>query len=116
MIAFSERDLKHLFTDLDKYCRVEVTSRRSISNESIRDTFLVSTTTLFGGLTSKQKRALISALDNGYYTMPRRATTGEIAKKLRVPCTSYADHLRKAENKVLQAVGSYLRLNLNAAS
>ena len=110
VIAFSERDLTHLFRDLDEQCKVEVTSRRSISNESIRDTFLVSTSTLFGNLTTKQRRALITALDNGYYHMPRRATAGEIAEKLRVPRTSYVDHLRKAENKVLKAVGSYLRM------
>jgi len=115
VIAFSERDIRHLFKDLDEYCKVEVTSRRSISNESIRDTFLVSTTTLFGSLTTKQSRALIMALDNGYYNMPRNATAGQIAEKLRVPRTSYVDHLRKAENKVLQAAGSYLRLNPSVA-
>ena len=111
IIAFSERDLRQLFRDLDKHCRVEVTSRRTIPNESIRDTLLVSTATLFGGLTAKQRRALMAALDQGYYYMPRRATAGKIAERLGVPRTSYVDHLRKAENKVFQAVGSYLRLN-----
>ena len=111
VIAFSEKDLKQLFRDLGKNCRVEITSRRSIPGESIHDTLLVSTATLFGELTQKQRRALISALDQGYYRMPRSATAGEIAKKLSVPRTSYVDHLRKAENKILQAVGSYLRLN-----
>jgi hypothetical protein len=111
VIAFSETDLRHLFKDLSDRCKIEVTSRRSISNESIRDTFLVSTSTLFGNLTLKQRRALITALDNGYYNMPRSATAGKIAKKLGVPRTSYVDHLRKAENKVVQAVGSYLRFN-----
>jgi len=114
VIAFSERDLKHLFEDLDEKCKVEVTSRRAISNESIRDMFLISTSTLFGSLTTKQRQALITALDFGYYRLPRTATAGEIAEKLRVPRTSYVDHLRKAENKVLQAVGSYLRLNPTA--
>lgn len=111
VIAFSERDLRHLFKDLDKQCKVQVTSRRPISNESIRDTFLVSINTLFGNLTAKQRRALITALDSGYYTIPRRATAGKIAEKLGVPRTSYVDHLRKAENKVLQAVGSYVRFS-----
>ena len=111
VIAFSERDLRRLFKDLADKCKLEVTSRRSVANESIRDTFLVSTSALFGNMTSKQRRALIMALDNGYYNMPRRATAGKIAEKLGVPRTSYVDHLRKAENKVLQAVASYLRFN-----
>ena len=111
LIGFSETDLKHLFKDLGKDCRVEITFKRSIPEESIRETLLVSTATLFGELTAKQRRALIAALDSGYYRIPRRATAGAIAGKLGVPRTSYVDHLRKAENKVLLAVGSYLRLS-----
>jgi predicted DNA binding protein len=110
VIAFSERDIKNLFKDLDKNCDVKVVSRRSISDESVRDTFLLSTATIFGNLTNKQARALIAALDNGYYRMPRTANAGELASRLGVPRTSFVDHLRKAENKVLQSVGPYLRL------
>ena len=110
VIAFSERDLKNLFKDLDKHCKIEMISRRSISDESVRDTFLLSTASLFGTLTQKQTRALMTALDNGYYRLPRTLTAGEIAELMGVPRTSFVDHLRKAENKVLQAVGPYLRL------
>jgi predicted DNA binding protein len=111
VIAFSDRDLKDLFKDLDKHCNpIEIISKRSISDESVRDTFLLSTASLFGTLTDKQTRALMTALDNGYYRLPRNATAGDIARLMGVPRTSFADHLRKAENKVLQAVGPYLRL------
>jgi len=111
VIAFSDRDLKDLFKDLDKHCSmIEIISRRSISDESVRDTFLLSTASLFGTLTDKQTRALMTALDNGYYRLPRNATAGDIARLMGVPRTSFVDHLRKAENKVLQAVGPYLRL------
>jgi predicted DNA binding protein len=110
VVAFSERDLKNLFKDLDKHCKVEVGSRRTISDESVRETFPVSTAALFGSLTDRQRRALISALEGGYYSMPRSATAGEIARRLRLPRTSFTDHLRKAENKVLQAVEPYLLL------
>ncbi len=110
IIAFSERDLKNLFKDLDDYCNIEVISRRSISDQSVRETFLVSSASLFGTLTQKQTKALMTALDNGYYRLPRTLTAGEIAGLMGVPRTSFVDHLRKAENKVLQAVGPYLRL------
>ncbi len=111
VIAFSDRDLKELFKDLDRHCStIEIISRRSISDEAVRDTFLLSTASLFGTLTDKQVRALMTALDNGYYRLPRSATAGEIARLMGVPRTSFVDHLRKAENKVLQAVGPYLRL------
>lgn len=110
VIAFAEGDLRKLFKSLEKDCNVEVESRRSVSEESVRDTFLLSTASLFGGLTEKQARALMMALDNGYYRMPRGATAGQIARRLGVPRTSFSDHLRKGECKLLQAVGPYLRL------
>lgn len=111
VIAFSDRDLKDLFKDLDQHCStIEIISRRSITDESVRDTFLLSTASLFGTLTDKQAKALMTALDNGYYRLPRGATAGDIARLMGVPRTSFVDHLRKAENKVIQAAGPYLRL------
>src|SRR2546422_10071262 len=85
-------------------------SKRTISNKSVRETSPVSTATLLGKLTSRQLQALVMALDNGYYNIPRTATAGEIAQRLRVPRTSFVYQLRKGENKVLQAIGPYLRL------
>lgn len=110
--AFSDRDVRNLFRDFEKHCTVEVTSRRTILEESVHSNLLVSTRSLFGDLTSKQVRALVTALDNGYYSLPRSATAEEIAQRLGIPRTSFTDHLRKAQNKVIQAAGSYLRLQL----
>lgn len=110
--AFSERDVRALFKDLEKDCKVEVTSRRSISEDSVHNSLLVSTGSILGGLTNKQTKAIMTALDHGYYDLPRGATAEEIARRLGIPRTSFVDHLRKAENKVMQAMGSYLRLQL----
>ena len=110
VMAFSERDMRQLFRDLERHCTVEVTSRRTISEESIHTDTLVSTATLLGGLTRKQAKALVVALDNGYYNLPRSATAAEIAQRLGIPRTSFVDHLRKAQNKVIRGVGPYLRL------
>src|SRR3989442_3133980 len=85
-------------------------SKTAISDESVRETFPVSTATLLGKLTSRQLQALVVALDNGYYNIPRTATAGEIAQRLLVPPTSFVDHLRKGANKVLQAITPYLPL------
>ncbi len=110
VMAFSEQDMRQLFRDLEENCKVEVTSPRSVSEESIHNDSLVSTTSLLGTLTSKQARALVVALDNGYYNLPRNATAVELAQRLGIPRTSFVDHLRKAENKVIRGVGPYLRL------
>ncbi len=114
--AFNHRDVKNLFRDLEKDCTVEVTSRKTISEDTVHDNLLVSTRSLYGDLTRRQARALVTALDSGYYNLPRSATAEEIAQRLRIPRTSFTDHLRKAENKVIQAVGSYMRLQSQDAA
>jgi hypothetical protein len=45
--------------------------------------------------------------------VPKRVTTDEIAERLGVPRTTYEEHLRKAEGKVLRAVAPYLELKGN---
>jgi len=71
---------------------------------------LVSTSSLFGGLTRKQVQALVFALENGYYQVPKRVTTEEMASKLKLPRTTYEEHLRKAEGKVLRSMAPYISL------
>ena len=110
VVAFSDRDLQSLFRDLRKNCEVELIARRTVPEEAIHDRLMVSTGTLLSGLTDRQARALVIALDHGYYNFPRRASSVEIAERLGTPRTSFVDHLRKAQNKVIQAVGPYLRM------
>ena len=115
VMAFSRRDSQRLFRSLERKCKLEVTSRRSVSAESIHVDSLVSTASILGGLTQKQVRALVVALDNGYFNLPRTVTAVDLAKRLGVPRTSFVDHLRKAQNKVIRGVGPYLRFRSSEA-
>jgi predicted DNA binding protein len=76
----------------------------------MRDSLVISTTSLLGGLTEKQASALITALNEGYYRIPKKITTDEIAQRLGIPRTTFEEHLRKAESKVLVALTPYLQL------
>jgi hypothetical protein len=65
---------------------------------------------LFGDLTERQSSALLAAHRQGYYTSPRQVTTQDIAAHLGLSRTTYEEHLRKAENRVIAAVVPYLQL------
>jgi predicted DNA binding protein len=110
IVAFSDEDVRALFRELERKSKVELVSRRTILDGSIHESLMVSTSAFVGGLTGKQVRALVAALDHGYYTFPRRATSVEIAHRLGTPRTSFVEHLRKGQNKVIAAVGPYLRM------
>jgi hypothetical protein len=71
---------------------------------------VISLSSVFSELTQKQVNALLSALDYGYYQVPKRLTAEEIARKQRVPRTTYEEHVRKAESKILRAMAPYMRI------
>lgn len=53
-------------------------------------------------LTDKQREAIESAVEYGYYEHPRKISVKELSKKLNVPRTTFQDHLRKAESKLMK--------------
>ena len=57
-------------------------------------------------LTGKQRTVLTSAFDNGYYDMPRKIGSQELAKKLGLRGSTLIEHRRKAERRLLSRIFS----------
>ncbi|MFH1409791.1 MAG: helix-turn-helix domain-containing protein [Nanoarchaeota archaeon] len=55
-------------------------------------------------LSPNQKKALQLAYENSYYTYPRQIKLGALAKIAKVSISTYQEHLRKAELKLLPVV------------
>jgi predicted DNA binding protein len=55
-------------------------------------------------LTDRQKEILIKAKQSGYYEIPRKITTVELAKEFGISKTAILEHLRKAERKIMMRV------------
>jgi hypothetical protein len=60
--------------------------------------------------------ALLTAYSNGYYNLPRKANIQDIANKKRVSRTTYQEHLKKAENKLVASLIPYVQLFRRVAS
>lgn len=56
---------------------------------------------IFPKLTEKQKNAVESAISNGYYEYPRKIDVQSLAKKNKSSFSTFQEHLRKAENKLI---------------
>jgi predicted DNA binding protein len=52
-------------------------------------------------LTEKQRRVLITAYKLGYYDLPRRIGSEELARKLNLVKSTFVAHRRKAERRLL---------------
>jgi O-6-methylguanine DNA methyltransferase len=59
---------------------------------------------LLDGLTQRQAAAIATAFEMGYYESPKRATTGDVAKRLGVARSTFEGHLSRAEKALIGAM------------
>lgn len=59
---------------------------------------------LFTKLTDRQQEILLTAIDLGYYDVPREATYQEIAENVGLTVTTVGEHLRKIESTILREI------------
>jgi predicted DNA binding protein len=52
-------------------------------------------------LTSKQMNAMKLAIEEGYYTIPRKTNIQTLAKKMKLAFSTFQNHIRKAESKLI---------------
>ncbi len=55
---------------------------------------------VLSSLTSRQRRVLRTAVESGYYDVPRRTTQKELAAELSCSTSTVDEHLRKIESKL----------------
>ena len=55
-------------------------------------------------LTEKQRDVLLAAYRMGYYDIPRKVTTEDLARKLNVVDSTVVEHLRKAEQRLIKQI------------
>jgi predicted DNA binding protein len=108
LLSFAERNGLGLFRELKSRGPTELLKKREIELSVLPTS--VWTDTLFGELTDRQMAAMLEAHRSGYYQSPRRVGTDVIAQGLGVSRSTYEEHLRKAESRILDAVIPYLQL------
>jgi len=110
VIAFDESDVRRLLRDLENDRDIEVLSKTALSEQQVPHSMLAPVDRLFEDLTDRQLAALRLALENGYYEQPRKTSLRDLADQTSVARSTYEEHLRKAENKLLTNAGKFLRL------
>ncbi|MFC7021264.1 MULTISPECIES: helix-turn-helix domain-containing protein [Haloarcula] len=110
VIAFDESDVRALLQDLEDDRDIEVLSKTAITEQQIPHSMLAPVDQLFEDVTERQMAALRLALESGYYEQPRKTSLRDLADQTVVARSTYEEHLRKAENKLLTNAGQFLRL------
>ena len=55
-------------------------------------------------LTGRQRQALITAYSLGYYDVPKKVSSEEVCRHLNMDKSTFVEHLRKAERKIVAEV------------
>lgn len=109
LVTYTWSDLKLAIKALSEVSKVEILNRRKIFARGVF-AMTVPIKEILGSLTLKQLDSLMKAIESGYYEIPSRTTIEALAKRLGIPRSTFEEHLRKAEVKVIKAMMPYIRL------
>jgi len=110
VIAFRHEGITKLVGELQKAgFKVEIL-RKVPFDGYIASSLTLSTDALFSGLTEKQMDALLTAYAQGYFRYPRGSDLQTIASKEKISRTTFLEHLKKAENKLITALMPHIQL------
>lgn len=110
LIAFKHENVKKLLDKLrEDGFEVEIIRKKPFDGY-IASSLTLTTDALFSGLTEKQVHALLTAFAQGYFRYPRGSDLQTIASKENVSRTTFLEHLKKAENKIITALIPHIQL------
>jgi len=114
IIAFRHEDLEKFLDRMNGRGFVYEIVRKIPFDGFIASSLTLTADALFSELTDKQMDALLTAHSNGYFLFPRKNDIQSIAAKKKVPRTTYQEHLKKAENKIVTSLIPYIELYKHA--
>ena len=110
LIAFKHENVKKLLAKLkEDGFEVEILRKKPFDGY-IASSLTLTTDALFSGLTDKQVDALLTAFAQGYFRFPRGTDLQTIASKEKISRTTFLEHLKKAENKIITALIPHIQL------
>jgi len=115
LLVHDEQSMRDLFAMLEKNYDVKLRAKRYLEEpdpkafDFFRTSGFLELKSLSTLLTAKQREVFDLACRDGYYEMPQKTSIDEMAKKLGIHPNTFADHLRKAEAKLLPIFADVLR-------
>lgn len=110
LVAFRHKDLKRFLQRLEERGFIVEILRKVPFDGLLASALTLTADVLFSNLTEKQIDAILSSFNLGYYQSPRKANMKTIASKKKVPRTTFQEHLKKGQNKLIVSLVPYLRL------
>lgn len=94
-VVGAERELRRYLDVLSGFGTVKSVSFQAVS---------VHQRGVLGNLSRRQREMLLAAKAEGYYDYPRRVRSEDLARKMGIKKSTLIEHLRRAENRLIQEV------------
>lgn len=115
VLAPEPASFRSLYRELRRVAEVEILKKVSVSPDVLRDSYTLSLSSLFQGMTGRQLRTLLRAIEQGYFAIPKRSSLEKMAKAESLGESTLQEHLSKAESRLVEALAPYLRLYASSA-
>ena len=83
---------------------MDICNLQKMENSPLTDVYFPN---IMPKLSPNQKDAIELAYENGYYSYPRKVDLRKLSKKAKLSLSTFQEHLRKAELKLLPAIIEY---------
>jgi len=100
--SWERKDLEKFIVELEKH--MDICNILRFENSPLNNIYVPN---VMPSLSKQQKIALELAYEQGYYSYPRKVTLRQLAKKSKVGLSTFQEHLRKAELRILPAIIKY---------
>lgn len=101
--AWNRKILEDLLREFEKWkSKLQEFELLSLRQENLEEIYFPQ---IYPKLPEKQHRAFEIAINNDYYTFPRKKNLDDLARLMNVKTQTYHEHLRKAEAKLLPFFG-----------
>jgi len=115
VVSFTEERSRALFDKMrERGGDVELLTKKRLAVQPLLNTRNVAVPALLSSVTDKQLDALLLAARHGLYATPRATTAAAIADAVGLSRSTFEEHLRKAENKLIHNLVPYLELAAKA--
>ncbi|MCU0861331.1 MAG: helix-turn-helix domain-containing protein [Methanomassiliicoccales archaeon] len=95
--------------------RVELQSLKPLKLKGVAEDLVLASSSVLAGLTDRQVQALAQACNQGYFQEPSRTDLDSLARRAGLSRSTYAEHLRKAESKLLSNLSAIIQLAADQA-
>jgi predicted DNA binding protein len=111
ILGFNNDHVRTIMKSLQENFPTKLIARKPVQGGLMSELFSPTSNELFGDMTDRQTEAMMLAFREGYYRSPRKVTTAKLARKFGTSRPTYEEHLRKAENKMIQTICGYMSLD-----